>query len=318
MSACGPSRARSISTTPSASARWPPRGRIGDRRLRQPAAMAMASSIGPAPCCSLSAPMPIEVASARRRRRGILRVVQSGERAGDGRRGRRRHARGVHRPRPRGRPACRATTGRRRSSRSRARCGTSPAPPRPGGRATTTATDGAAPMKRRSGPVRLGEQVGPVGDDDDVPVIVAADGRARRRARRRRRRRRRGRAPPAACGSHVHQSHAPGSSATTTSRQSAGPTHVASWTISERTTARAPGPPTASAAPGTEVGRHGGVVEALGGGDDAGQLRRERRRRRRRRRRPTSTGPQPERDAEGVVVVDPPCPHVAAQGGAGA
>ena len=51
------------------------------------------------------------------------------------------------------------------------------------------------------------------------------------------------------CGSQRHQSHDDGSSTTATRRQSAGPVHVASWMISERTTDAAAGPAMASAAP---------------------------------------------------------------------
>ena len=50
------------------------------------------------------------------------------------------------------------------------------------------------------------------------------------------------------CGSQRHQSHDGGSSTTATRRQSAGPVHVASWMMIERTTEAAVGPATASAA----------------------------------------------------------------------
>ena len=242
---------------------------------RHAAAMAMASSIGPVPKRALSAPRPTDGGQRPRRppgppgraaRRALARPHAARGEARRRRRGRRRAGRRRRAP---------ATSGRARSNRSRACCGTSPAPRRPDRRARRRRRTGATPRKRRSGPVRWRQEVGTVGDDDDVagvavvePVERGGDPLARRRPRR----------PPWPAAGRPRA----GASGTSPMARRVvdddderasrpGRPTSASWTTSERVTA---GEPPRPRWPGRRRGRgrrHRRVVEARGRGDDGGR-----------------------------------------------
>ena len=103
------------------------------------------------------------------------------------------------------------------------------------------------------------------------------------------------------CGSQRHQSHDDGSSTTATRRQSAGPVHVASWMMSERTTDAGGRPGDGERGACAELGRDRSIVELLGCGDHGGRARRRPTSRRRpasRRGRPP-TSPVPSRASPG-------------------
>ena len=155
----------------------------------------------------------------------------------------------------------------------------------------------AAPRNRRSAPVRWASRSGrsvttttcrPSAPSSwrrvaacAVGVVGGDDGRGR---------------PAGPCGSQRHQSHDDGSSTTTTSRQSAGPVHVASWMISERTTDAAAGPAMASAAPAPSsagTGASSNCSAAATTAVSSAPADVPGRRATRRGRPPTSTGPHP-------------------------
>ena len=195
--------------------------------------------------------------------------------------------------------------GHARSSRSRGRCGTSPAPRPPDRRrpARPGAIGDAEEAPQRPGP--HGQQVGPIGDDErrgDRPRRRRRPARPPRRRRRRPRRR-----PGPSMAGRVRQPPAPVPRRrcrrrSTTTRESAGPTHVASCTSTRAGDRRGAGTADRQRRAGTDIGARPA----------------RRRSARPRRRSPASSGarrlaagerhrpvdrPPPEADPEGVVVI---------------
>ena len=262
--------------------------------------MAMASSIGPAPWCSLSSPSATDAGSepcadagssgscsrARTRATAVAVAIDvpatwtmSTSVASD--------VSGDQRARPID-PM---------SSTLRHIAGTAS----PAGTATTTAADSAAPRNRRRAPVRWTSSSGrSVTTTTWRPSSSRSSAVATSSAS----------STTAACGSHRHQSHAAASSVTTTRFQSAGPLHVASCTIRARTMAFAVSPRTASAAPaprsaatGTSSNRVAAATIASSSGGRASPS------------IGTSHVPRSpsERDPRRVAVLAAPRPHAGAQ-----
>ena len=236
----------------------------------------------PAPCCSLSAPMPD--------RRGAAPSMTPTDPPGRGaRRGPGRPAAAVAAETP---AACTGSaswaadvSGHQRATpidpiSSTLRHIAGAASPAGDGDDHGDGRRGAEEAAQRAGP--LGEQVGPVGDDHDVAAVAVVEpGEARRRAgvaRRRRRRRwpvpsparRAGATAPVPRGGVVgDDDEAPVGRADPRGQLDDQRTHDGAARRRRRRQRGAR----------TEIDRHGGVVEPLGRGDDAGELRRHGRRR---------------------------------------
>ena len=121
-------------------------------------------------------------------------------------------------------------------------------------------------------PRALDEQLRAIGDDHDVTVRRRAGPAPRRAASASSAATTVASSPDAACGSHRHHSHRAVSAVTTTRHQSAGPAHVASCTISARTTDVGVLAANGERGAGSEVGGDRHVVEPLGGAHDRRQL----------------------------------------------
>ena len=131
----------------------------------------------------------------------------------------------------------------------------------PSGTCTATAIDRLAPMKRRSAPVRWAKRSGRSvttttwrGSSSSSAMSAAACPSAAAAVVTTAR-------PPGPCGSQAAQSHAATSSTTISSRQSAGPSHAASWITIARSTPPAPGPVTASVDPSDSSNGTGASVK---------------------------------------------------------
>ena len=251
-----------MSTTPSAASPSAAVGAGSGPLARHRAAMAMASSIGPAPNCSHSSPSVTDLASA-----SAASAGSSGSRTPA-------RARAACQASVRARPATWTVgdppaspieaSGRQRAtpiepiSRTlRHIAGTVS----PSGTCTATAIDRLAPMKRRSAPVRWAKRSGRSvttttwrGSSSSSAMSAAACPSAAAAVVTTAR-------PPGPCGSQAAQSQRRRRRRRSASRQSAGPSHAASWTTIARSTPPAPGPVTASADPSDSSNGTGASVK---------------------------------------------------------
>ena len=273
--ACGPSRARSIATRPSAVVPSAAIGAGSSPAAREPAAMAIGSSIGAGPCCSANRPTvtatgarPDDTGSSGSTRPASTRAtavavssVRPATCTGTGWPS--ADASDHHRPTPSD-PTSRML---------RHIAGVDPSGPT----TASTAALGALPRYRRSGPVRwLSASARSVTTTTWRP---APSSRAPSTATRRSvssAATTRGPSGPAACGNQRHQSHAVGSSATTTSWTSAGPLQTTSLHDERAGDRDSMGTGERQGGARAEDDRHRHVVEPARGRGDGRQLRCER------------------------------------------